>query len=312
MNPVIDVVIVNWNSGDLLRACVRSLGRAAREAGLEVHVFVVDNASHDGSAEQLAIDGPLTVIKNDDNRGFGRACNQGAAAGHAEYLLFLNPDTEVQADALLQPWQFLRSPARARHAVCGIQLRDESGDISRSCARFPTVFHLFCTSLGLAQVLPRWPLGIAMTDWDHASSRDVDHVIGAFYLIRRAVFDRLGGFDERYFVYLEDLDLSLRVAGAGYRSHYLTTASAQHIGGGTSRQVKARRLFYSIDSRLTYIKRHFGPLAYVVLFPVILFVEPTMRSLAAVLRLEIVRIREVLGAYRLLWRKHFGFSPEVS
>ncbi len=312
MKLAIDVVIVNWNSGDLLRTCLRSLGVAAREAAIDVRVYVVDNASRDWSADHLPLDCPLTIIKNSDNKGFGRACNQGAAAGDAALLLFLNPDTEVRANALTQPCQFLRDPAHAHHAVCGIQLRDEGGAISRSCARFPKVRHLLCTSLGLAQALPRFPLGIAMTDWDHSTSQDVDHVIGAFYLIRRDVFNRLGGFDERYFVYLEDLDLSLRVTQAGYRLHYLAAAEASHIGGGSSRQVKARRLFYSIDSRLVYIKQHFSGLTYAAFWPVVFGLEPLMRLIGALAKFNFTAAQEVLAAYRLLWAKHLRLAPAVA
>ena len=267
----IDIVIVNWNAGELLQKCIRSVGSAVQGSGLVVKLIVVDNDSSDQSAANLqSPECPLVVVRNIKNVGFGAACNQGAREGHAEFLLFLNPDTEISAENLREPVAFLREPANARYGVCGIQLRDESGDISRSCARIPTVFQLLFTSVGLAQAFPGLPFGIPMTDWDHRSSRDVDHVIGAFYLIRRTLFSAVGGFDERYFVYLEDLDLSLRVRQAGYVSRYLTSTFAHHVGGGTSRQIKARRLFYSIDSRLTFLRRHFGRICYLAFLPVVL------------------------------------------
>jgi GT2 family glycosyltransferase len=141
-----------------------------------------------------------------------------------------------------------------------------------------------------------------MTDWDHASSRRVDHVIGAFYMLRRDLFDSLGGFDERFFVYLEDLDFSLRAKQNGWGSAYLVEARAHHVGGGTSAQIKARRLFYALRSRIAFIYKHFGVGAATALTVGTLVVEPFPRLLRAVLRGKPAEAGETLVAFGLLWR----------
>jgi len=241
VKPSLDVVVVNWNARDLLRAALVSLA-GALDGSFELRrVVVVDNASSDGSLDGLAdLSLPLEVLRNAENRGFGRACNQGARASAADYLLFLNPDTRLFADSLSVPLAFLERPENAGVAVAGIQLLGDDGRVSASCARFPRAATFLWIATGLDRIFARRGLGYRMTEWDHAESRDVDHVMGAFYLVRRRVFAELGGFDEDFFVYFEDLDLSRRVAAAGYRSLFLAEARAYHQGGGTSRRERSR------------------------------------------------------------------------
>lgn len=140
----------------------------------------------------------------------------------------------------------------------------------------------------------------AMRDWDHAGSRAVDQVIGAFFLIRRAVFDELGGFDERFFVYFEEVDLALRARRAGWRSMFFGDAQAFHKGGGTSDQVKGQRLFFSLRSRLRYGAKHFGPTSHFALVVVTWLVEPVARVLHLSLRCRWKEVADVVRAYRML------------
>ena len=197
----VDVVTVNWNFGRQLAECLASLAATDRTRVTLGRVVVVDNASTDGSAEGLDHgDLPLEILTNPTNRGFAAACNQGARAGQSPYILFLNPDTRVQFDSLAAPLAWLESPNAADIGICGIQLVDADGRVARSCARFPTAGQLVAAAVGLDRLVPGAFPGFIMRDWDHQQSRRVDHVIGAFYLVRRSVFERLGGFDERYFV----------------------------------------------------------------------------------------------------------------
>jgi GT2 family glycosyltransferase len=141
-----------------------------------------------------------------------------------------------------------------------------------------------------------------MAEWDHASILQVDHVIGAFFLVRREIFNSLNGFDDRFFVYLEDLDFSFRARKAGWRSMYLADAQAFHAGGGTSNQVKARRLFYSLRSRLLYAFKHFSWLGAIAVVLATLLVEPLSRSAQALFRASLSTLRETWAAYGMLWR----------
>jgi hypothetical protein len=155
-------------------------------------------------------------------------------------------------------------------------------------------------ALGLDRVLQS--TGYVMSEWAHDETRFVDHVIGAFYLIRRDAFERLGGFDERFFVYLEDLDLSMRVGDAGGRCLFVAEAIAYHVGGGTTRSIKATRLFYSLRSRLQFVSKHFGVVWTVIVWSASLTLEPLLRSLGAVRHRSSRELAEVWIAYSQLLR----------
>lgn len=294
----VDVVIVNWNSGYFLETCLQSLntfgGQTVRS------ITVVDNGSVDGSDKQNITGLPLEVVQTHANLGFGRACNLGVAKGHAPYVLFLNPDAALYDGTLDIAVAFMEDPSNARVGACGIQLKEENGETQKHTARFPTVGRMIAMAFGVTQLFPK--AALHDHDFDHLSSRDVDHVIGAFYLIRRNLFESLGGFDPRFFVYLEDLDLSLRVHQARYRVHYLAEAVGFHKGGGTSDQVKAHRLYYSMDSRLFYAFKHFSlPSAWLIAFATLL-IEPIPRLARAMVRLSSIEAKDTLRAFAWLWR----------
>lgn len=288
--PSLDIVTVNWNAGEQLERCLASLAAACDGSFTLQRVVVVDNASTDGSLERLAgLSIPLTVIRNDTNRGFGAACNQGAEGSAADFLLFLNPDVYVTPESLRVPLAHLA--IRADVGVASIQLRDGRGVVSRSCARLPTPGLFAARMLGLDVLLPRRVPSLFLSEWDHLTTREVPHVIGAFYLIRRALFAELNGFDERFFVYLEDLDLSARVHERGLLVLYLADAHAEHTGGGTSDKVKPLRIAYSLHSRIRYGWKHFGCLSAAALTIGTLTIEPIPRLARA---LVMRRWREVL------------------
>src|SRR6185312_3685333 len=258
-------------------------------------VTVVDNASVDHSAEGLEdLPLPLAVIRNPTNRGFAAACNQAARGSPATYLLFLNPDTILDKDSLTVPVAFLEQPANAKAGLVGIQLRDEHGSVDRSCARFLTPGSIVRGMLGFPSLF--------MTEWDHQETREVDHVTGAFFLVRGAAFQALHGFDERFFVYFEDLDFSLRARRAGWRTYFLATAWAYHRGGGTSEQIKARRLFYSLQSRVLYGYKHFARGTATALMLATAGLELLTRLVRALARRSLTEARDTIRGYALLWR----------
>jgi len=198
------------------------------------------------------------------------------------------------------PIATLQSIAHQGTAVAGIQLYDESGDLARSCAHFPSPGSMLIRALGLDR--RGWVRSYWMSEWAHDETRLVDHVIGAFYVVRRRVFEELGGFDERFFVYLEDLDFSLRVHQAGWRSVFVAEARAFHKGGGTSERVPAQRLAYALRSRLVYADKHFSLSGGLLVRAGTLVVEPLIRLGRAVLRLSATDIADAANAYRLLLR----------
>ena len=302
MKPSLDIVIVNWNAGELLRACLASIHDALDENFRLERVVVVDNASTDGSArghDDLGLS--LSVIENAENRGFGSACNQGAAGSAADYVLFLNPDTRLFGDSLARPLEFLERGDSAGVGICGIQLVDEAGQVAKSCARFPGPATFLWIAIGLDKLFPRAELGYRMTEFDHRETRAVDHVMGAFFLVRRHLFERLAGFDEDYFMYFEDVDFSKRAADLGLESRFLADARAFHVGGGTSRRVKARRLAYFLRSKLLYARKHHPGWRARLAAASTLVVEPVFRCAGALLSLSPGDFASTLGAYRMLY-----------
>jgi GT2 family glycosyltransferase len=304
MDKPLSVVIVNWNSGDQLKNCVDSLIQH-HEDKVDL-VVIVDNASEDASVKQIREDRnfpfQLKILRNTINRGFAAACNQGAALCEAgRYILFLNPDARLFASSLSLPVEYMDDTANLKVGIASIQLIDDCGQISRSCARFPSTLIVLAQAFGIDKVLPR--LGHMMAEWDHRSDREVDQVIGAFFLVRRALFNQLGGFDERFFVYYEEVDFALRAKHAGWSSMYLAGASAYHAGGGTSNQVKAKRLFYILRSRLLYIGKHFSLPGILFATFATMLVEPITRSLLALVRGSPAGVKETASAYMMLIRE---------
>ncbi|MCD6579362.1 glycosyltransferase, partial [bacterium] len=216
------------------------------------------NASFDNSLLTAKnIDLNLKIIKNHKNLGFAKASNQGVRDCKTDYILFLNPDVRLFKESLIIPINFMEKKKNKDIAIAGIQLLDENGKASRNCARFPTRTRFIEKALTLDRLFPAHFPGHFMAEWAHDNTRIVDQVMGSFFLIRTKVFKRLNGFDERYFVYFEDVDLSYRVHKIGLRSVYISAVNAYHKGGGTSEQVKAKRLFYSLQSRILYYCKHF-------------------------------------------------------
>jgi len=299
--PSLQIVIVNWNAGPYLRACLESISTMDCAALRLDAVTIVDNASRDRSWEALSdLPIPIDLVRNTANRGFAAACNQGAGRGGSRYVLFLNPDTHVSPDAVRRVLQFLEEPANCRVGICGVTLVDHRGDTSRSCARFPTPSVFVWQMLGLSRLAPRLFLPHFLSAEECAVSRDVDQVTGAFFLVRRALFDELGGFDERFFVYFEEVDFSLRANRLGYRSFLLADARVLHRGGVSSDQVKADRLFYSLRSRFEYALKHFSPAQAYFVVACALALELPARLLVALARLSPGDARETIGGYRRL------------
>jgi N-acetylglucosaminyl-diphospho-decaprenol L-rhamnosyltransferase len=297
-----DIVIVNWNSGNQLRECLASLVLAGKGNLTLRRVVVVDNASIDGSVDGLCGVGlPLVILRNAGNRGFAAACNQGARGSKARYLLFLNPDTRLDENSLARPAAFLDDPENGDVGIVGIQLVDGAGRVSRSCARFPTPWRLFSLMVGLPRLFPARFSGHFMTEWDHSGNRDVDQVMGAFFLVRRHLFESLGGFDERFFVYFEELDFCLRARKAGWRSHYLAEAQAYHKGGGTSEHAGGARLSHYLRSRILYGYKHFGRLSATGLLLGTLLVEPVVRFAHGAARGAGREMGHTLEGYARLW-----------
>jgi N-acetylglucosaminyl-diphospho-decaprenol L-rhamnosyltransferase len=298
--PTLSIVIVNWNAGFQLNDCIQSLRLANQDILKITDIIIVDNGSTDNSLSETAHpDLPLRFIKNEVNLGFAAACNQGATFSTADYLLFLNPDTLLFENSLTLPISFMQKASNAKIGICGIQLVDEHGNPVTSAARFPSLRVMVGKTLGLSNLLPNLFPPHLLTSTDIQTDGKVDQIIGAFFLIRHFVFDMCEGFDERFFVYFEEVDLSLRAKQIGYSSYLILGTSAFHKGGGCSDQVKATRLFYSLRSRLKYAQKHYSVGDFVG-FLFLTGIEFFLRIIFNVFKLSWLDIKNTIIAYRLL------------
>jgi GT2 family glycosyltransferase len=256
MSGSVDIVIVNWNTGTHLKGCLVSTADTRHGPPIR-RLTVVDNASSDDSLDGLTeVPLPLVIISNSANRGFAAACNQGAADSTADYLLFLNPDTRLFPDTLATVMRFMESARSADVGICGVQMVASDGTPQTSCARFPSLRVLLGEMTGLGRVMPRAFPSHQLSAADLRESQFVDQVIGAFFLVRRPLFAALGGFDERYFIYFEEVDFALRARNRGARSYFLREASVYHAEHVSSDQVRGTRLYHILRSRLLFAYKH--------------------------------------------------------
>lgn len=282
-NVEVSLLIVNWNAGELLARCVASIDEALTPSlRAATEVIVVDNASCDGSASALPLRPGDQVLKQSENLGFGAACNRGAAVARGEFLLLFNPDCELRPGSVERCLAELRR-TDLRVGICGVALVGDSDEVARSCHRFPGVWQLLGYATGMHAISPLH-FESRMHEWDHRSDRTVDHVIGAFYMMRLSTFRQLGGFDERFFVYWEDLDLSLRAQRAGWLTRFLASPTSYHLGGGVSRQAMAQRLFYATRSRMLFAYKHLPRWQAHLHAAITLTVEPLSRTVLALIR----------------------------
>jgi N-acetylglucosaminyl-diphospho-decaprenol L-rhamnosyltransferase len=229
VSPPPGAVVVNYNAGSLLLACIRSL----RADGID-DIVIVDNASTDGSADAaLAADPAVRVVPTGANLGFGAGVNRGVPLLDGSAVLILNPDVVV-APGLTKTMvaDLERDPELG---IVGPRTENPDGSLYPSSRTFPAlgdaIGHAF---LGLVAPRNRFTRRYRMLDWDHARERRVDWVSGACMLIRRDCFDQLGGFDERYFMYLEDVDLCWRAWRAGWAVEYEPDAQIMHVQGAST------------------------------------------------------------------------------
>lgn len=227
MQDKVSIVIVSYNTKEFLRACLASISDLY--AGILPRVTVVDNASEDGTVEALEAEFPeASLIKNTTNLGYAKAVNQGIEASSSPYVLVLNPDIEVRAGSIENMVEFMESHPDA--GIGGARLVYPDGTLQPSCRTFYTLPVVLLRRTFLGKLFPNaGPVREhLMLDWDHATDRAVDWVIGASMIVRKEAFERVGGMDERFFLYLEDVDWCSRMQKHGYKVYYVAGAEMKH------------------------------------------------------------------------------------
>lgn len=250
------MVVVNWNGGRELALCVESL-LSQRLEGQGLEVLVVDNGSTDGSADFVEARFPrVKVVRNGRNLGYARAANIGIRASGGEFVLLLNPDTHLLPGALSALVSFAASHPSA--GAIGPKLLSPDGSVQPSCRRFPPIGATLLRHTFLESLFPKHPLlkRYLMLDFDHKRAAEVDWVSGACMLLRREAVKQVGGFDERFFLYSEDVDLCLRLKRAGWKVYYVPEAEALHLGGHASERRPFFSLYHAHRSMWLFFRAH--------------------------------------------------------
>lgn len=254
----LSVIIVNFNVKYFLEQCLFSVRKAAR--GIDVEVFVIDNASTDGSREWL--EEKFAEIKftwNKHNNGFAKANNQALQMAGGDYILFLNPDTILPEDCFQKSIQHLTNHPEA--GALGVCMLDGSGRFLKESKRgFPTPMAAFFKLTGLSTLFPKSALfsRYHMGHLDPSVNHETDVLAGAFMMVRKKALDITGGFDESFFMYGEDIDLSYRIQKAGYKNLYLADCPIIHFKGESTRKgtLNYIRLFYG--AMAIFARKHYG------------------------------------------------------
>jgi N-acetylglucosaminyl-diphospho-decaprenol L-rhamnosyltransferase len=295
----LSVIIVSWNTVEYLDQCLASIHD--NPPSLEFEVWVVDNASNDGSAERVRQAYPqVRLLENEQNTGFATANNQAIRNCTGQYVLLLNPDTEVLPGALDTLLRYLDS-----HPTCGAagaRLLNSDGTLQHSCYRAPTLgreladlFHLFQWS--------RYNMAV----WDLKQSREVDVLLGACIMLRREVLERVGLMDESYFMYSEEVDLCYRVRQAGWSIYWVPDARIVHHGGQSTRQAAPEMFLQLYRGKLHYFRKNHGWLD-AQLYKLILLKASLARLFLMPIGLlfrssDKERVLELAGHYWMLVRK---------
>jgi GT2 family glycosyltransferase len=245
------VVIVTWNSSADIDACIDSIN-----FGEEFEVIVADNASGDATVENLRGHHHIRLVENASNLGYAAANNQGIKLATGEYVLLLNPDTRIELGTLDVLARYLDE-----HASVGAvapRLVSPDGKTQFSIRSFPTAASLFWELVGLARLFPksrlfgRWK----MKYFDYEQTDEVEQPMASCLMIRRSVLVKLDGMDERFPMFYNDVDLSKRMADAGWKTAYLPDARVVHRHGASTRQVRAKMIRESHRSAFRYLRKH--------------------------------------------------------
>jgi GT2 family glycosyltransferase len=272
----LSIIIVSWNVSDFLAACLDSI--QANTAALDYEVIVVDSASSDDSVAMIRNRFAwVKLLTQTENVGFTKGNNIGLKAAQGRHVMLLNPDTEIIGDALVQMVRYL--DAHADVGIVGPRTLNTDGSPQSTRRRFPSILTAMFDSTWLAPFAPRHILDhYYARDVEETATADVDWVQGSALMTRRAIYEQVGGLDERYVMFSEELDWCKRIRSAGWRAVYLGTAQIVHHGGKSTEQVHALKHIYFQQSKIRYFGKFHGALAalWVRLFLIGNYAEQTI------------------------------------
>ncbi len=259
MNMIqLSIIIVNYNVKAFLQNCLLSIQKALDHIPSEI--IVVDNASDDGSVEIIKKNFPhITLIESPANLGFSKANNIGLKLAKGKYICLINPDTIVEENTFLEMIKFMESNSEA--GLAGCKILNPDGTFQLACRRsFPTPWVAFTKIVGLSKIFPKSKLFAKynLTYLDENQTYEVDAVSGSFMFLRREVYEKIGGLDETFFMYGEDLDYCYRVKEAGYKVYYVHSTKIIHFKGESTKRSNIDELKHFYDAMRLFVHKHFS------------------------------------------------------
>lgn len=265
---MVTIVIVSYNTREILQNCLEALYRGSDGIGMEV--FVVDNDSRDNSAQMVRETFPqVRLIANKANLGFAAANNQAFMLAKGHYIILLNPDAYVGPSSIPNAVKFMDQNPRC--GLCGGKIISPEGKLEPSARRFPTPLFKLLTLSGLSARFPKSRIFNRHEFGEFAHNRplEVDWVPGTFTIIRKEMLEKIGEFDERFFIYYEETDLCLRAKKAGWSIFFIPDAEVMHIGGACSKTRKDKTfdsaasqvLSFRMRSEWLYYRKNHGIIA---------------------------------------------------
>ena len=252
----LSIIIINYNVKEFLQNLLHSIEKAS--ANINKEIIIVDNASDDGSVELIKQRFPsCKLISNDKNLGFGKANNQALKIATGKYFLLINPDSIVSEDTFDKMIAFFKKNSEA--GLAGCKILNPDGTLQLACRRsYPGPWTSFCKVTGLSNLFPRSKIFARynLTYLDENKTYEVDAISGSFMMMRKEVYDKVGGFDEEFFMYGEDLDLCYRIKSAGYKVFYVHRTQVIHYKGESTKRSRLdeTKLFY--DAMHLFVKKH--------------------------------------------------------
>ncbi len=252
----LSIIIVSWNVEKLLRKCLNSILKF--QGDLDIEVIVVDNVSSDNSAEMVKEEFPkFKLIANKKNLGFAKANNQGILASSGDLILALNPDTEIIDGTLQKMVNFMQKNENI--GIAGCKHLNPDLTFQPSVRRFPNLFIILILLTKIAKILPKisFLYKYLARDLNYKITQPVEQVAGSFFLIRKQLIDQIGIFDEKFFIWFEEVDMCKRAINAGWQVWYVSDASIIHHGGQSFKQqlaLKNQKIFF--NSAWYYLKKH--------------------------------------------------------
>ena len=273
----ISVIVVSYNTREILRACLQSV--FASPGSAEFEVIVVDNNSADGSALMVREDFPGAIlIANNENRGFAAANNQGLWIARGQYLLLLNSDTVVLDDVLLRSVAYMS--ANPQVGAMGCRVLNSDGTLQLTCFRWPSLWVLFLTASGLALLPVKGVRGYErMAGWERDGERDVDVITGCYLMLSRQAYEKVGGLDEAFFFYGEESDWCRRLRGAGFLVRFAPAGEIVHLGGASGDAGSWQRRIMLCRAIIHLHRKHHGGVS-AALAAALLFCNELSRGLA--------------------------------